>query len=181
MSHAPDSDTRTQAFLVKFVWCSWHTLLCDALCVQTQQESLLGWVEPSAQQLTQVFSNTDASREQRFLAMDLLALCLEGKASDRPQSMTEVYQHSLFLTEPSLLENFTDMFAPAPGMPPNYVLPTVMPHLGLVSAPFVDVIISYQSHDEALMRRIRRSLNWIGISTYDGKQVRPGTLCLVTH
>lgn len=115
----------------------------------SEKDALMSWKEPSPGKLAVVLSEAEVSPVRRLLAQDLVATCLQGHPADRFQSMKTVLAHPFFSDiEPDLQVQR-------------------LPHLGKL-----DVIFSYQSTQEGLLRRLRRCLNELGISTCDGTQVQ---------
>jgi len=90
------------------------------------------------------------SRARQLVTKDLIARCLEGRPKDRPRSMEEVLSHAYFQEG-------------------DITLPQVLPHHNRL-----DVILAYRSGDEAMLRRIRRTLTELGITTADSSQIPAG-------
>ena len=86
----------------------------------------------------------------RYAAQDLLFNLLQRDPSDRPKSFAAVLAHP-FLS----------------GGTAQLVQPPALPYRGYA-------MLSYQSTNERLLKRIRLGLNAAGISTVDGTQVPPG-------
>ena len=127
---------------------------------------LVSWTELPLEALQSVFK--DAAASERVYARDLLSWFTQ-MPSIGLKSMAHVLNHS-FLSQ--------DAAAPIPSVPPG------------LGASRLLVVFSYQVRDyterecnslavvqstqSALLRRLRRYLNSLGISTADGVQVPPG-------
>lgn len=125
----------------------------DIIIHGDQRQQLSVWVEPSAERLDSIFQHGVAlgqvTHEERVLAIDLIASMLQGKPEQR-LSIDQVLSHP-FITH-----------AGGQG-----ILPKIMPR----KQNTLDVVFSYSTRQEGILRRLRRVLNLVGISTADGSQV----------
>ena len=63
-----------------------------------------------------------------------------------------------------------------PSLPDSPVCAQVLPHHNSL-----DVILAYRAGEEAILRRLRRTLTELGVSTADGTQVPPGQVTNGAH
>lgn len=123
----------------------------DVFVKPSECDDLMRWNTPSNEHFDAVFAHADIDPAVRLLAQDLLGVLLAGSPSERPQSMAEVLQHPFLQSAPT------------------FTLPVVPFHSGEL-----DVVFSYNSRDEVLMRRTKRALRTAGCTTADGLEVPPG-------